>query len=70
MENPKKSKRPAKPFFVAAIISFALSMVVSLATQGFRPSTQLEAIIPGLLMGILGWIAIIGLVKWLSFRKK
>lgn len=79
MESPKKSKSifaklSAKQFFVAAIISFALDMVVAIATQDFRPTTQAEAIIPGLLMGVLGWVAIIcvvaGIVKWLSSRKK
>ena len=79
MENPKKSKSlfanvSAKQFFIAAIISFALDMVVALATQSSHPTTQAAAVIPGLLMGVLGWVAIIclvaGIVKWLSSRKK
>lgn len=79
MESPKKSKSifaktTAKQFFTIAIVSFALDMLVSIATQGSRPTTQAEAIIPGLLMGILGWVAIIcliaGIIKWLSSRKK
>lgn len=79
MESPKKSKSifanvTAKQFFIAALVSFALDVIVSLATQGFRPSTQAEAIIPGLIMGVLGWVAIIcviaGIVKWFSSRKK
>ena len=79
MKDPKKSKSifakaTAKQFFIAALVSFALDVIVSLATQDFRPSTQSEAIIPGLIMGVLGWVAIIcliaGIVKWLSSRKK
>lgn len=79
MENPKKSKSlfanvSAKQFFVAAIVCFALDMVVAVATQGARPTTQAGAAIPGLLMGVLGWVAIIcliaGIVKWLTSRKK
>lgn len=79
MDNPKKSKSifaavSAKQFFVAAIISFALDMIVAIATQGSRPSTQAEAIIPGLIMGVLGWVAIIcviaGIVKWLASRNR
>ena len=79
MENPKKSKSifaalSAKQFFVAAIIAFALDMIVAIATQGARPTTQAAAFIPGMLMGILGWVAIIcliaGIVKWFSSRKK
>lgn len=79
MESPKKSKSifanvSAKQFFVAAIISFVLDMVVAIVTQGSRPTTQAEAMIPGLLMGVLGWVAIIcliaGTVKWFSSRKK
>jgi len=79
MENPKKSKSvfaraSAKQFFVAALISFALDVIVSLATQDFRPSTQAEAIIPGATMSVLLLVAIIcviaGIVKWLSSRKK
>jgi uncharacterized membrane protein len=79
MENPKKSKSvfaraSAKQFFVAALISFALDVIVSLATQDFRPSTQVEAIIPAATMSVLLLVAIIcviaGIVKWLSSRKK
>lgn len=79
MENPKKSRSlfaalSAKQFFVAAAIAFVLDMIVAMATQGARPTTQAAALIPGLLMGILGWVAIIcliaGIVKWFSSRKK
>ena len=77
MQNSKKSifaRTTAKQFFVAAAISFALDIIVSIATQNFRPTTQTGAMIPGCLMGILGWVAIIcliaGIVKWFSSRKK
>ena len=79
MEKPKKSRSifaalSAKQFFVAAAISFALDMIVAIVTQGARPTTQAAAFIPGMLMGVLGWVAIIcliaGIVKWFSSRKK
>lgn len=79
MNSPEKSKSifaraSAKQYFVVAAISFGLDVVVSLATQDFRPSTQTEALLPGLIMGVLGWVAIIcfiaGVVKWFSARKK
>ena len=79
MEDPKKKKSlfakvSAKQFFVAAIVSFALSYVVYLATQSSRPTTQAGALIPGLLMGVLPLVAIIcviaGIVKWIPPRKK
>jgi hypothetical protein len=79
MEKPKKSRSifaelSAKQFFVAAAISFALDMIVAIATQGARPTSQAAAFIPGMLMGVLGWVAIIcliaGIVKWFLSRKK
>jgi len=79
MESPKKSKSffgniSARQFFVAAIISIALDMIIFIAIQDFRPTTKAEAIIPGMLAGVLGWVAIIcviaGIVKWFSSRKK
>ena len=79
MEKSKKSRSifatvSAKQFFIAAIISFALDMIVAFATQSYRPTTLTGAFIPGLLMGVLGWVAIIcvvaGIVKWFLSRKK
>jgi uncharacterized protein YraI len=74
-ENPRKiASVSAKQFFVAAAISFTLDMIAAVATQDFRPSTKVEVIIPSLLMGVLGWLAvtftIAGIVKWLSSRRK
>ncbi len=64
----------AKKYFIAALISLGLDFFVSFVTQGMRPTTKAEALIPGMLMGILGWIAIIcliaGIVKLITSRKK
>ena len=69
MESPKKSKSifantSAKQFFVAAVISFVLTLIAnSLPGQLFA-----------ILTGAFGWVMIIcviaGIVKWLSSRKK
>lgn len=42
----------AAGFLVLAFISSAIS-------GGMRPTTQLEAILPGLITGLAGWVAII-----------
>ena len=75
--SPKKSlftNVSAKQFFIAAIIFFALDIFIAMVTESNRPTTQIGAILPGLLMGVLGWIAIIcliaGIVKWFKSRKK
>ncbi len=79
MQSPKKSKSlftniTARQYFIAAIIAFVLDLIIMMATQDFRPTTKAEAIIPGMLAGALGWVAIIcviaGIVKWFSSRKK
>lgn len=79
MEEPKKSKSlfanvTAKNYFITALVAFALDILISIATQSSRPTTKAEALIPGMLMGILGWIAIIcliaGIIKFFTSRKK
>ena len=74
LKKTKSAKVSAKKYFVAAIVSFGLSIVGILATQSYRPTTQAGALIPGLLIGVLGWVAIIcviiGTVKWFRSRKK
>ncbi len=72
-QNEKKSffsGLSAKKLFTVSLIAFIFDLVVAIATQGLRPTSKIEAILPGLLMGISGWVSIVflfaGIIKWLT----
>lgn len=74
MENPAKpgsffTRLPARHYFIAAVVTFGVDMFIAIVTQGYLPSTRLEAIFHGLLLGGLGWLSILllfaGIVRWL-----
>lgn len=73
MENPAKpgsffTRLPARYYFNAAFVCFGVDMFIAIITQGYLPSTRMEVILHGLLLGGLGWLSIIfflaGIVRW------
>ena len=57
-ETPPKIRPASRNAWIGAGV-LAFSFLVSLMTNGMRPTTQLEALIPGLIIGLAGWVAII-----------
>lgn len=52
-------KRPAGRTAAIGAGFLVLSLLCSTIQGSMRPTTQMEAIIPGLMVGLLGWAAII-----------
>ena len=56
--TPQK-KKPAKKNALIAVGFLALSLIVSAITNDMDPNTKFEALLPGIIMGLCGWTAII-----------
>ena len=56
--QPPRKKRPAGRTAVIGAGFMVLCFIIAAIPRG-RPTTQLEAILPGLLCGLAGWAAII-----------
>jgi predicted nucleic acid-binding Zn ribbon protein len=54
-----KPRKPAGRTALIAIGFLALGMIINALTLNVRPTTQMQAILPGLLVGVAIWVAII-----------
>ncbi len=57
--QPPRKKRPAGRTAAIGAGFLVLAFICAAIQGGMRPTTQLEAILPGLITGLAGWAAII-----------
>ncbi len=66
-------KKPVKNLVIWGILCLAFSVIISLVVQNNAPKTQMGAVLPGLLMGLLalGFIVlvIIAIVNAITNKK-
>jgi hypothetical protein len=58
IKAPRKD-RPAKRNALIGVGFLVLTFILSAIQSGMRPTTQMGALLPGLLTGLAGWAAII-----------
>jgi uncharacterized membrane protein len=55
----KQTKKPAGRTALIGVGCMVLAFICAAIQSGMRPTTQLEALLPGLIVGLVGWVAII-----------